>query len=150
MDEARRKYQAGELYWAADLMVELEKKQQGKTLAWAIECVKTLVENASPPNKAQFLTWLNDLLSISKADTADGTELMNASQRIWHEQRDVFHTTIAHLYAALAYLSQDNIREYRRSLVTTTDVMGNHEYYRKSSMAEPLTLFLEIINQPAG
>jgi CII-binding regulator of phage lambda lysogenization HflD len=147
LEEAKKKYLEGQPYWAADLMVELENKQEGKSLEWAVECMTALVENTSSPNQAQLLTWLSDLLLQSKEDSVEQSALRELSDRIWHDQRDLFHTAIAHLYAALAHLFEKNISRYRTSLVWAMDVMGGHDYYRRTSVAMPLALFENLTKQ---
>jgi hypothetical protein len=144
IEHTRKQYLENEPYWAANLMVELEKKERGKTMDWAIDSMMALVRNTAPSDQAQLLTWLSDLSSLCKDVIADSSSLREESQRIWHEKRDIFHTAIAHLYAALAYLWEQNISCYRTSVVTAMRVMGDHEYYRWTSLAVPLTLFENI------
>lgn len=146
-EQARKKYQDHELYWSANLMVELENKRQGTTLVWAIECMKALVENVASPAQEQLMSWLAELSALSKSG-ADGSTLIERGQQIWHAQRDLLHTATAHLYAALAYLSQQDISWYRRSLVSAMDVMGEHEFYRQTAAAIPLALFEKFLESP--
>jgi hypothetical protein len=68
MEDVRKRYLRGELYWAADLMVELEERQRGKTPDWAIECIRALIEKTAPPNELHLLTWLSDLASCIKKE----------------------------------------------------------------------------------
>jgi hypothetical protein len=132
-------FQAGELYWPADVMVELEKVHPGRTLEWAIECMRALLEKAPPADRENQLRWLSELSSATANPAL--AELHDKSLVIWHEKRDQFHTAISHLYAALFYFAQGNDRSYRTSVIDALCVMGDHDFYRQTSVAIPLALF---------
>lgn len=139
-EKVKQQYMNYDPCWAADLMVELEKKRLGLTLDWAIDSVKALVENVLPSYQREALKWLNELASMPE-DLSLCPDLMKTSQHIWHKERDIAHTAIAHLYAAAARLAERNIPQYRRSIVSAMNVLGDHEFYRQTSIAIPLTLF---------
>lgn len=138
-------FEAGDLYWPADLMVELEKKHPGLTLDWAIECMKALLENASPADKEKLLRWLSALSSATVNPIV--AELHDKSLAIWHEKRDQFHTAISHLYAALFYLAEGDDRQYRTTVLMALGVMGDHPFYRQTSVAIPLALFEQFMEK---
>ncbi len=137
--QVQKAYQAGDLYWPADLMVELEMRRPGRTLDWAIECMKALLENAPPVDKEKQLRWLSELSSARANPIV--AELRDKSLAIWHEKRDQFHTAISHLYAALVYLAGGDDRQYRTTVLMALRVMGDHPFYHQTLVAIPLTLF---------
>jgi hypothetical protein len=145
--QVQEAYQAGELYWPADLMVELEKRRPGRTLEWAIECMKALLENDPPVDKEKQLRWLSELSSARPNPVV--AELRDKSLEIWHEKRDQFHTAISHLYAALVYLAWGEDRQYRTTVLMALRVMGDHPFYRQTSVAIPLALFEQFVAKPA-
>jgi len=144
--QVQEAFQAGDLYWPADLMVELEKKRPGRTLDWAIECMKALLENAPPVDKEKQVRWLSELSSARVNPIV--AELRDKSLAIWHEQRDQFHTAISHLYAALVYFAERNDRSYRTTVIDALCVMGDHPFYRQTSAAIPLALFEQFMAKP--
>jgi hypothetical protein len=138
--QALEQYHAHDVYWPADLMVALENVRLGLALEWAAECIKSLVVQAAPPEtKERLLNWLAGVTRTS--GTADGSDLMEEARRVWHEERDIIHTAISHLYAARAYLLQGNNSSYRLSVIRAAYVMGDHDYYRQTALAIPLALF---------
>jgi hypothetical protein len=137
---ALEQYRAQDVYWPADLMVALENVRLGLAFEWAAECVKSLVVQAAPPeSKERLLNWLAGVHRTNA--TADGSDLMEEGRRVWHEKRDTIHTAISHLYAARAYLQQSNDSSYRLSVIRAAYVLGDHDYYRQTALAIPLTLF---------
>jgi hypothetical protein len=138
-EQAQNAYLADDLYWSADLVAKLENRRTGMALDWAIECLIALLENTAPSDQQQQLELLTDL-SLSK-HTADSSFLMTKSQQIWYEKKDLSHVALAHLYVARAYLLQSDSRMYRTSVITALRIMGNHEFYRQTSVAVPLSLF---------
>ncbi|GIW82859.1 MAG: hypothetical protein KatS3mg105_4666 [Gemmatales bacterium] len=138
-DKAREQYNSGDVYWPAKLVLELEDKAPGKALHWAIECAKALVENTSPDKKEHFFEWLSEL-SLAQ-NNPDSNALMEKAQQIWHEERTRLNTAISHLYAALSYFAQENGNKYRQSLSGSLYVMGEHDFYRQTSLEIPLALF---------
>jgi len=138
--DARMKHAEHQLYWAADLMVELEEESPGQALHWAIECMEALVYNSRPTEQETLIQLLTYLSRASKRH-ADSPSLLNKAQEIWHKERDLLHTAVAHLYAALGYWSQKDIPWYRRSVVCALDVMGDCDFYRASGIAIPIELF---------
>ncbi len=143
-DHALEQYRDNDLHWSADLVVALENVRLGLALEWAIECAKSLVTHAgAPESKERLLRWLEEL---SQAETlSNGSALLKQSDTIWHDSRDLIHTTIAHLYAALAHLRQGNTPRYRTFVIWALNVMGDHEYFRQTSLATPLTLFEQFL-----
>jgi hypothetical protein len=144
--QVQEAYQAGELYWPADLMVELEKTRPGRTLEWATECMKRLLENAPPVDKEKQLRWLSELSSARASPVV--AQLRAKSLEIWHERRDQCHTAISHLYAALVYLVGGDDRQYRTTVIDALCVMGDHPFYRQTSVAIPLALFEQFLAKP--
>ena len=143
---ALKQYHAHDLYWSADLVVALEEVRTGLALEWATECARSLVAHAAPPESKEML--LSRLVELSQSKTADGASLLEKSNQVWHEERDFIHTAIAHLYAALAYLLQSNSPWYRLSVIRAVNLMGDHEYYRQTSLAIPLALFEQFMPKP--
>jgi hypothetical protein len=133
-------YHAHDLYWSADLVVALEKVRPGLALDWATECARSLVAHAAPAESREKLSnWVDELPQLRS--TADAPSLLEKSNLVWHEERDFIHTAIAHLYVALAHLLQDNTPWYRLSVIRAANLMGDHEYYRQTSLVIPLALF---------
>jgi hypothetical protein len=139
-EEVEQQYMNRDPCWSADLMVELENKRLGMALDWAIDSLKALVENTLPSYQQEALKWLTELASMPE-NPSRSSDLMEKCQQIWSKERDIIHTAIAHLYAAAAILAERNISMYRRSLVSAMNVMGDHDFYRRTSVAIPLTLF---------
>ncbi len=147
--QALEQYNAQDLYWPADLMVALENVRLGLALEWATECIKSLVVQAAPPeSKERLLNWLTGVTRTG--GMTDGSDLMEEGRRVWHEERDVIHTAISHLYAARAYLQQSNNPSYRTSVIRAAYVMGDHDYYRRTSLAIPLALFEQFVTGSSG
>jgi hypothetical protein len=145
--QALKQYDAHDLHWSADLVAAMEGIRPGMALEWATECARSLVAHAAPPeSKEKLLNWLDELLKSKSI--ADGSNLLEKSNVIWHEERDFIHTAIAHLYAALAHLLQNNNARYRTFIIWAVNVMGDHEYYRQTSLAVPLALFEQFVAKP--
>jgi hypothetical protein len=139
-EQALELYHDHDPHWSADLVVALERVRPGLALEWATECAKALVDNVTlSGEKKKQLNWLDEL-AHSKTAT-DWSSLMDKSNQIWHEERDLIHTAIAHLYAALAHLLQNNSPRYRMFVMWAVNVMGDHDFYRQTSLAIPLALF---------
>ena len=137
--QVQEAFQAGDIYWPADLMVELERKQPGLTLDWAIACVQALLDNAPARDKEQQLKWLAELSSAKRSP--DCSALKEKGLQIWHTERDINHTAISHLYAALYHYAKGDDRAYRGSVISALCVAGGHPFYRQTAVAIPLALF---------
>jgi len=139
-EKALEQYRAHDPHWSAELMAALEDLRSGLSLEWGIECAKSLVSHAAPlETRGTLLTWLNQLLEFKQ--TANALTLLEKSEVIWHEQRDYLHTAIAHLYAGVAFFLQSNTARYRTLVIWALNVMGDHEFYRQTSVAIPIALF---------
>ncbi len=140
IDDARNKYLTGDAHWAGDLMFQLENQLKGKSLLWAIECVKSVIETAGVEKTPDLLRYLNELASQVNAEP-NPEWLREKSERIWYEERDIYHTAISHLYAALMSLAEQNVRRYRGSIVSALSVIGNDETTRRSGGATLLAIY---------
>jgi hypothetical protein len=119
-----------------------------------------LVELADSPSAEDLLATCNEFgistervpdggnssEPLSRGDTA--TTHMNGKEEEPIGGLQTLTQTFVHLYAALAYLSEQNVSWYRRSLVSALDVMGDHDYCRQTSVATPLALFERFIAEP--
>jgi hypothetical protein len=142
-------YHAHDLYWSADLVVALEEVRLGLALDWATECARSLVSHAAPAeSKEQLSNWVVDLARLRR--TLDSSVLWEKSNLVWHEERDFLHTAVAHLYAASAHLLEDNVPWYRLSVIRAANVMGDHDYYRQTSLAIPLALYEKLLTSSAA
>jgi hypothetical protein len=120
-------------------MVALEDIKEGTSLEWAIGSMRGLLENTSPPGKAKYMLWLDELEAAKSHSSVSG--LREKSLRIWHEERSITNTALSHLYAALVYLMERNTRAYRTTIIDALCVMGENEYFRATGVQIPLTLF---------
>src|ERR1700722_11327869 len=127
IDQTQQNYISGDTYWAADLMVQLENDRQGKSLLWAIECVQAVVRTAIHDDLIENKKLLGYLADLSLQANADPNLqwLKERSLQIWYELRDIYHTAIAHLYDALAFLTEQNFSRYRGSVVAALYVIGD-------------------------
>jgi hypothetical protein len=145
--QALERYHAHKLHWSAKLVSALENVQPSLALDWAIECARSLVIQAAPQDsREKLLRWLDDL-SQAKVP-AEESNVMEKARSIWYEERNIIGTAISHLYAALAYLLRGDVGWYRTSVIWAMDIMGDHEYYRQTSLAIPLALFERFMSKP--
>ncbi len=137
IDDARNKYLTGDVYWAADLMFQLESQMQGKSLLWAIACVKSVIETAGLDRTPDLLRYLNELTSQVNAEPHPEW-LRERGTQIWNEPRDIYLTAISHLYGALMFLTEQNVSRYRGTILSALFVIGSDETTRRNGGA---TLF---------
>jgi hypothetical protein len=109
--------------------------------------MKGLLDNTESPGKGQLQSWLGELGQA--AAVPDAAHLMARGQEIWHVERDFPHTAMAQLYAALAYRAQGDSGTYRLSVIRALNLMGDHEFYRDTSIAIPLALFEQMAAESA-
>lgn len=141
IDEVLAEYRADRPHWSASLVADLEIRSPGRAFDWGVACMKSLLESISTVGRDKLLGWLAELADAGKASV--GSDILGQGQRIWHAQRDIPHTALSHLYAALAYRSEGNSVAYRTSLIRAVRVMGDHEFYRRTEVATPLALYAE-------
>jgi hypothetical protein len=109
--------------------------------------MKSLLDNTELPGKGRLQNWVDELNQATSVP--DASHLMERGQQIWHVERDLPHTALAQLYAALAYRAQGDSGLYRLSLIRALNLMGDHEFYRDTSVAIPLALFEQLTAEPA-
>ena len=122
IDDARNKYLTGDVYWAADLMFQLENQMQGKSLLWAIECVKSVIETAGLEKTPDLLRYLNELASQVNAKP-NPEWLREKGTQIWNEPRDIYLTAISHLYGLYVF-SRTEVCRYRGTIISALMLSG--------------------------
>jgi hypothetical protein len=150
--------------WCTDLVPALEDLRPGLALEWATACARALVAQAAPPEcKEKLLSSLDELAQCG--NPAALSDLMQKHHALWHghpcpspsqamllhgfpqsyrtasEQLSLMESAISSLSSALSDLLNNHGRRYRMLVTRAVDVMGEHPFYRQSSLAIPLDLF---------
>lgn len=149
IQDARLKFDSGDPYWAADLMVKLEEHRRGRSLEWLLHCIRELLSHIPDEDRPECELLCNEFALLIKQAPAP-TEVFAKGQSIWCAKRDILHTALGHLFAALAYYLSNDDRGYRTTIVRVARIIGGHQLYRNEHVETPLRLFELTLKAPSS
>jgi len=96
IQDARLNFSSADDYWAAELLVSLNKERPGTAIEWTIACISSVLASAGDGRKNER-EMLTSALSCEEAE-----ELRHFSTSIQANQRDELSLALANLIAAKA------------------------------------------------